>query len=168
MGIYDNCKLYGPYKASDNRLRVVLIYPDKTRKTISYPKYLMEVHLNRYFSEDETVDHIDGNPLNNDISNLQVLPRSKHCSLDVIRNKDINVICSYCGKEFIIPGSKVNNRNRRDRSHSGYFCSKSCSGKYRHGIQTGQIKPEKSHEKIIPEKYKAKSALGEIPDVEVG
>lgn len=31
------------------------------KKTISYPKYLMELHINKYLDEDDTVDHIDGN-----------------------------------------------------------------------------------------------------------
>ena len=67
--IYENViKVRGPYKSSkDNRLRCILVFSDKTTKTISYPKYLMEIHLNRYLLENETVDHIDGNPLNNTI-----------------------------------------------------------------------------------------------------
>ena len=40
------------------------------RITLSYPKYLIEVHLDRYLEKEETVDHIDGNFLNNVISNL--------------------------------------------------------------------------------------------------
>lgn len=169
MGIYDDCKIYGPYQSKqDNRLRIVIQSQTGEKVTKSYPKYLMEVHLDRFLENDETVDHIDGNPLNNDLSNLQILDRKTHSSLDVLRNKDILVTCAYCQKEFIIPGSKINNRNRKDRHSPGYFCSRSCSGKYRQEIQSGKRKPEEPHKKIIPEKYKAKSALGEISDVEVG
>ena len=65
--VYKDCKLYGPYSNSaDGRLRCMIVFPNKKRKTISYPKYLMEVHLGRYLDIDETIDHIDGNFLNND------------------------------------------------------------------------------------------------------
>ena len=138
--IYENVfKVKGPYKGNDNRLRIALVFKDKSRKTMSYPKYLMELHLNRYLTKDETVDHIDKNPLNNDISNLRILPRKEHCRNDVIRNKDVVVHCTYCGKEFIISGNKLHLRNRTDRHQSGYFCSKQCSGKYGAAIQNHRI-----------------------------
>lgn len=140
--IYENVlKVNGPYKGKDNRLRIVLVFKDKSRKKMSYPKYLMELHLNRYLTKDETVDHIDKNPLNNDISNLRILPRKEHCRNDVIRNKDVVVHCTYCGKEFIIPGNKLHSRNRADKHQSGYFCSKQCSGKYGAAIQNNRITP---------------------------
>lgn len=156
--IYKNVdKIYGPHLGKDGRLRLNLVFKDKTKKTISYPKYLMEKHLDRYLSDEEQVDHIDGNPLNNDLSNLQVLKLGEHQSLDVLRNKDIVVNCKYCGKEFTIKGSTLHYRNRSDKPHSGYFCSRSCSGKYGKDIQLGRI----SHieiDKVLPNKYKVKSA----------
>lgn len=148
----DLIKVRGPYKSTkDNRLRCILVFKDKTTKSMSYPKYLMEVHLNRYLEENETIDHIDGNPLNNDISNLRILDRKEHCKNDVYKNLDITVTCTYCGKEFIIPGNKIHNRNRKDRHQSGYFCSKQCSGKYGREIQNHK----RTHviiEKVIAEK----------------
>ncbi len=152
--VYDNViKQYGPYKGKDGRLRIILIFNDKTKKLISYPKYLMEKYLDRYLLENETVDHIDGNPLNNDISNLRVLDRKEHCKNDTTRNKDVVAVCAYCGKEFIIPGNELHNRNRKDRNSSGYFCSKECSGKYGSEIQNHkrEVNPV---EKINPEKYR--------------
>ena len=119
MKVYENCRLYGPYKSKkDNRLRIQVIFSDGRRTYMSYPKYLMEVHLGRYLEKDETVHHIDGNPLNNDISNLTVIDRAEHANNDAIRNKNITVVCQYCGKEFTIPGSKVMGRNRAGRDIS--------------------------------------------------
>lgn len=152
--IYENLnKTVGPYKSQkDNRLRIVLIFNDNSKKTMSYPKYLMERHLDRYLTDKETVDHIDGNPLNNDINNLRVLSRVEHCKNDAIRNKDVIAKCIYCGKEFIIPGSKLHNRNRADRHQSGYFCSRQCCGKYGAEIQNHK-RFLKTIDKIVPEKY---------------
>ena len=100
MKVYENCRLYGPYKSKkDNRLRIQVIFSDGRRTYMSYPKYLMEVHLGRYLEKDETVHHIDGNPLNNDISNLTVIDRAEHANNDAIRNKNITVIL------------KINNKN---------------------------------------------------------
>ena len=166
--VYENCKFYGPYLSKkDKRLRCVLVFPNGRKKTVSYPKYLMEVYLDRYLEVNETIDHIDGNPLNNAINNLQILTRELHAFLDAKRNKDIVVTCKYCGKKFFIKGSLIHNHNRKDRSNSGYFCSKSCSGKYGKLIQLGIIIPTTT-DKVVPEIYKVKSAQEEILDVEVG
>ncbi len=164
--IYENIKrIYGPYKSKrDGRERIILYFFDKPARIISYPKYLMELHLNRYLEENETVDHIDGNFLNNDISNLQILDRQKHATLDVYRNKDLEVNCTYCNQLFTIKGSTAHLRNRKDRSQSGYFCSRSCSGKYGAEIQNNK-RILVTVNKIIPEKYQVKnlSTLEEIP-----
>jgi hypothetical protein len=157
--MYENYKIYGPYLSKkDNRLRITLYNKDTHQKlSMSYPKYVMECYLNRHLTENETVDHIDRNPLNNDITNLQILDRSLHCYLDATRNQDIDVCCAYCGKQFTIKGNALHNRNRKDRHQSGYFCSRRCSGRYGRDIQLKR----KSHatvEKVSPIKYKIKSA----------
>ena len=152
--IYENIiKIYGPYLGKDGRYRIVLKKNNGTKQTISYPKYLMEVFLGRYLEANETVDHIDGNPLNNKLSNLRVLDRKEHCTNDCIRNNNIIVTCTYCGKTFEIKGSKLHNRNRLDRHQSGYFCSRSCSGKYGRKIQLG-LREHIQQEKLVASKYK--------------
>lgn len=122
----------------DRRLFCVLKAKGQNLITRSYPKFIMENYLGRYLEKDETVDHIDKNPLNNDISNLQVLKRSEHASLDAIRRGDLRVKCHYCGKEFVINGIKQSQSNRK---RTGYFCSKRCVGKYGKSIQIGNTKP---------------------------
>lgn len=156
--VYKGCKTYGPYDNSkDGRLRCVVVFPDGKRKTISYPKYLVEVHLGRYLDANETIDHIDGNFLNNNIENLRVIDRTQHAIEDAVRNKNVTVKCKYCGKEFTIEGSKLHCRNRKDRHQSGYFCSRQCSGKYGSEIQHGLIN-HTTEDKVVSDKYTVKSA----------
>lgn len=162
--MYENYRIYGPYTAKDGRLRIVGVDSDNVRHTISYPKYLMELHLGRYLDEKEQVDHIDGNPLNNAITNLQIKTLGEHQALDVWRNKNVLVNCKYCGKPFIIEGGKMHYRNR---NQSGYFCSKQCSGKYGREIQLGKL-TYTVEPKIIAFKYKVKSAQNENSEVEAG
>lgn len=138
--MYENCKLYGPYSSKqDGRLRCVIVFPNGVKKTISYPKYIVEKYYNKELKEDETVDHIDGNFLNNDISNLRIIKRSEHAYNDVKRNKDITYKCDYCGKEFIIRGDKLNYIFRKDRENTAHFCSKQCAGKYNAERQHNKI-----------------------------
>lgn len=159
--MYDNCKIYGPYtRKRDNRQIIITIDCNNVKHTISYPKYIMECHLNRYLSKDEQIDHIDGNPLNNNISNLQILHLGQHQKLDAIRNEDVIVKCTYCGKIFKIKGSKIAQHNRKDKHQSGYFCSKTCSGKYGTEIQN-KLRTVIKVDRIIPNKFKVKSAINE-------
>ena len=166
--VYDDCKMYGPYLDNkDKRLRCVLVYKNGRKQTISYPKYIIETHIGRCLEENETVHHIDGNQLNNDLSNLIVIDRRQHCYNDVLRNEDVITKCQNCGKDFLIKGKLLHNRNRKDRKSSGYFCSRKCSGEYGKKIQLGLIKPT-IIDKIVPNKYRVTSAQLETTDVEVG
>lgn len=60
---YKNCIIYMDHilLKKDGRKRIVAKYENGIKKTISYPKYLMELHINKYLDEDDTVDYIDGN-----------------------------------------------------------------------------------------------------------
>lgn len=142
--VYKDCKIYGPYHSKrDNRLRICVIYPNGKRGFVSYPKYLMEIHLQRYLGENETVDHIDNNPLNNEISNLRVLNRDIHASLDAKRLKVQTFECPICNKIFSLDGSKLHDAvNNRKKNKSGPFCSRQCAGKYSRDVQLGGTKLE--------------------------
>lgn len=134
--VYKEYKVYGPYKRKDGRQHVVLVSKSKKRKTVSYPKFIMEKHLNRYLDKNETIDHIDGDFNNNDLSNLQVLDRSIHVSLDVKRYSTQNFICPLCGVSFQLKGRKLHDAIwNRKKQKAGPFCSRSCAGKYAKSIQ---------------------------------
>jgi hypothetical protein len=147
--VYENCKIYGPYSAQDQRLRIVVKFPDGIKRTVSYPKYLMEVYLNRYLTLDETIDHIDCNFLNNELSNLRILMRSEHSYLDVKRRISETFKCLICNNEFSLDGKKLNDATQaRLKGKTGPFCSRSCAGKYGKLVQlTGQ---KISVSKILP------------------
>ena len=117
--VYENViksSIYAPNK--DGRIRIYLRFSDNTHKVISYPKYLIECHLGRYLTEDETVDHIDQNPQNNDISNLRVISRKEHCSNDARRCVPIVLTCALCGKQFEHKGS-LNYKNHKNKKCKG-------------------------------------------------
>jgi len=132
-------KVTGPYNRKDGRQHIVLNNSTKSHgekgklKTLSYPKAIIEVELKRQLTKDETIDHIDKNPLNNELSNLQVLSRKAHASLDAKRRKPVLVNCTLCGKKF----EATRNQLRKDHGKTGFFCSRKCSGQYGKEIQLG-------------------------------
>ena len=100
--MYDNMKVYGYKARKDGRQVVILKTPRSATdaKTTSYPKYLVECQLQRYLTKDETVDHIDGDFTNNDLTNLRVVSRREHCRSHVKINKQYDRKCVICGTEF--------------------------------------------------------------------
>jgi hypothetical protein len=78
----------------------------------------MSMHLGRWINSDEHVHHIDGNKLNNDITNLEVLSKTEHIKLHKPKTFDTNGLCKYCAESFIKP------------KYDSLFCSVSCWNKY--------------------------------------
>jgi endogenous inhibitor of DNA gyrase (YacG/DUF329 family) len=124
-------KIYGPYKAKDGRLRVVLV-DGKIKTTVSYPKFLMEQHLGISLASEQDVHHIDGNFNNNDISNLEIIDHKEHCREHQLKYREnITVHCVYCGKEkTLTPRQQRDRSGSKNRGKAGPFCNKTCSGKY--------------------------------------
>jgi len=128
-------KLYGPYLRKDGRKHVILVFVDGSKKTISYPKYIMEQHLGRVLDPDtETVDHIDRDISNNDLSNLRVIDRASHAREDAIHRDIIKGNCIWCSLEITLTKNQINNRAT---SKAGPFCGSICVGKYGSYIQQG-------------------------------
>ena len=65
------------------------------------------------------VHHIDGDPSNNKIENLQIMTQSEHIMLHQKIKKDI---CKFCGKPF----------ERHNLSGNCKFCSKKCHSDWDH------------------------------------
>lgn len=136
-------KVYGPYKRKDGRKHVVLHKSKKSendevlKKTISYPKALVEIREKRRLSKNETVDHRDRDKENDALKNLDVVDRSKHMSIDALRRNDIVANCVECGTTITLTNDQV---NARGINKSGPYCSKKCSGKYGQRVQETGIK----------------------------
>lgn len=136
-------RVYGPYLRKDGRCHI-LLWDGKKNKTISYPKWLMEQHLGRELDPNkETIDHIDRDFNNNDLSNLRIIPRSQHAREDTKRLRWIEVRCIWCDKTFMASPHDLDGNAKKAKS--GPFCSKQCSGAYGASVQNGG--------KILPRKY---------------
>lgn len=111
-------KIYGPYQRGSDKRWIIIV----NGKTVSYPKYLYEKHHNVQVIEPMTVDHIDGNPQNNNIENLRLLTRKQNAQEGSYTGRTmITLICAYCTKEF--------NREKRfapRKSHWLAYCSTDC------------------------------------------
>ncbi len=58
----------------------IVLCKNRSNKKLLHRK-IMEEHLGRKLSSNEIVHHIDGNKLNNDISNLKIVSRSEHMKI---------------------------------------------------------------------------------------
>ena len=74
-------------------------------------------HFNGKIPKGYVVHHVDGNPSNNDISNLKIMTQSEHIKLHQKMGK---YVCKNCGKEF-----ESNNLGIKC-----CFCSNECKSKY--------------------------------------
>jgi len=81
-------KTYGPYFRKDGRHTVVHYDTEtKSRRTQVYSRYLWEQH-NGPIPKGLHVDHIDSDPHNNDISNLQLLTQAENNKKYYNENKE--------------------------------------------------------------------------------
>jgi endogenous inhibitor of DNA gyrase (YacG/DUF329 family) len=142
--------VYGPYLRKDGRKHVCLIKHNEdgsiaARRTKSYPKYLVELHLGRKLAADETIDHQDRDHTNDEIGNLIVRKKSAHSKLDAVYVTVEDVKCGIC-KKFFTPS--VNQRN--NYKDAGPFCSRKCKGRYGKSVQlTGVV----SEREVINKTY---------------
>lgn len=151
-------KVHGPYDRKDGRKIVIVINDDGTRRTISYPKFLMEEHLGRPLNPDsETVDHWDSNKDNNNLSNLRIVKRDQHSADDTRRVKLVKLKCAWCKKEFERSPRLV--RDKAKKNNAGPFCGRACSGKYSRQRQLKLIDKFDSQKSIDSEYYKRKYAF---------
>jgi len=90
----------------------------------------MEQKIGRLLSKEEIVHHKDGNKLNNDVDNLEIINRIKHISLhsSIKTAPRKEIICDYCGKTFYILKSEYDRKVSNNQKY--FFCSRKCIGKF--------------------------------------
>jgi len=81
-------KIYGPYVRKDGRSHICIIHDNGKKQTKSYPRYLIEVYLNRELLPEETIDHINNDFTDNRIENLQILSLSDNAK----KQQQLNVL----------------------------------------------------------------------------
>lgn len=127
--------VYGPYRRKDGRQHV--IHYDavtQSRRTQSYPRYLMEQHLGRELDSWEHVDHINGDSSDDRIENFQLLTQSANNAKAIKetgREAETYVFsCPVCGVKTKVELRRVMH-NQVKQGKSGPYCSRSCAGKAR-------------------------------------
>lgn len=115
---FEDYVCYKIFSEQEERFAVCLVGKNN-RTTISFAKYVMCCHLKRWISSKEEVDHIDNNPLNDDINNLQILTRLENERKKGIKRATVNLICYFCKKPFIKEQHQLHTTTK--------YCSRQCS-----------------------------------------
>lgn len=100
----------------------------------------MEEKLGRPLEPYEDVHHKDNNPLNNELSNLELVLHGPHQKDHSQKYFDKEAKCDVCGKDFIWTAKRQSSYYRdinRGRNRI-ITCSKSCSSFYGRQEQLGR------------------------------
>ncbi len=131
-------RIRGPYTQKNGRKTVMIVYKDKSKRTVSYPKYLRELELGKELDPvKETTQHKDGNFNNNLPDNLETLPLDVHAAIDKKRAKLVKVNCIWCGVECFKKARRLTSNSKQGKA--GPFCGYSCVAKYRCAKRYGKI-----------------------------
>jgi len=98
-------KIYGPYTRKDGRKHVIH-YDGKTRRTQSYPRYLMEQKLGRELEILEQVDHKNEDHTDDNVENFQILTQGDNNRKSFKEQgrsaKWLSFVCPECNTNFSI------------------------------------------------------------------
>ena len=83
-------------------------------------RLVMENHLKRKLFPSEFVHHKDGNKLNNDLSNLELVTPKRHAEIHLLKHAE-TYLCATCGKPF------TPHKTKRGRKKN---CSLECFREY--------------------------------------
>lgn len=134
-------KLYGPYTYLDPRRQqrqfVIIVDDAGQQRTQSYARYLLEQQQGHPLASDEDADHIDRNPMNNNLSNLRILKASVNRGKDAPLPEVLLFTCPACGMQ----NQKLAREVRRNvkRGRAGPFCGRECARKW----QDEQLPPQR-------------------------
>lgn len=119
---------------TENRQTLALYNSKEDRTSTQYARYLLAVSLGRFLTEEEQVDHIDGDKTNNSIDNLQILSKRDNI-LKSNKLSDVEMICPVCKIKFTKTRSEL--RGKLEKAfNNDVCCSRTCGG-----IKSKQTKP---------------------------
>lgn len=130
-------KVYGPYEYTNKRgvtrRWVTVAKEDGGKIMLQHARLVMMIYLDRWLEYDETVHHVDGDPLNDALENLSVVDRAEHAQMHQA-HREIEwqtFTCLQCSR----PGRQraKDYRHNRRQGKAGPFCSKRCAGKWSTG-----------------------------------
>ncbi len=121
-------KVWGPYIRNSDGRAIVMVEQDGCKRVKLYARYELEERLGRYLASGETVDHIDGNPLNDSLSNLQVLSLAANVRKSAVPAEVCERECPVCKVRFT-HRLRDYRHNQIKQGKAGPYCSKSCAGK---------------------------------------
>ena len=98
----------------NTRTQLIKVNGKKVRKS----RWLMEQHLGRSLLPTEHVHHINGNPLDNRLENLEVMTQNAHLRMHKQIYPDEKV-CELCGQTYI-----CNPRKRKRQKTCSYECGR--------------------------------------------
>lgn len=119
-------RLYGPYtRTADGRAFVVLKTTEGRSHTMLWARWLLESN-GVVFGPGDEVDHVDNDPLNDSLDNLQVISRQGNLRKSIALRAPAfsRLLCKECGNEFRRQTSRI------AASKEGPFCSRSCSARF--------------------------------------
>lgn len=122
-------RYYTSIVAKDGRKKIFLYHIEKYKFITSmlYSRYLMSVKLGRVLDKTEQVDHINNNPLDDRIENLQILSGSdnmKKYATEVSKGQTMVELICPCGTKFT--RVKRNTFLTKSRNAINTFCSRKC------------------------------------------
>lgn len=114
---------------SEGRKTLTLYNSPTDRSSCQYARYLLAVHLKRFLTDDEEVDHINNDKTDDSIKNLQLLSKKENRD-KTNHSKGIAMIefeCPICNVIFSKEKRSTYNKNI-------ITCSRKCGGKASHLI----------------------------------
>lgn len=108
---------------------------------VLYHRVVMENSINRLLTENEEVHHIDKNPHNNSLSNLQLVTKEEHRKIHSVRLKTyVELRCPMCSNTRI-----VLKHNSVDKDQ--YCCGRHCGGLF--GLLTKDEKEYRKQQSVL-------------------
>lgn len=126
---FEDYTVYGPYEGmKGGSIRRMVALVGERRTTMSYARYLACVKEGRWLEEWEDADHIDDDRMNDDPSNIQVLPRPENLAKRVKGPTMVTLVCPTCNESF----TRVKRNTHLVKGGRPTNCSRSCGGKASH------------------------------------